>query len=251
MLSHLEIDDILILDSIDSTNLELKRRRDEIEGTNVLLISNEQTAGRGQRGRSWASAKGLGLWMSLHLGRPLHLSNPLHLLSVYTGLILHRVLDPMISADLKLKWPNDLLIHAKKCGGILTEVQWLGASPTAAIIGIGINLRHRSEDFPVSLRESATSLAIEGMIEIDRDKIIENFLNNFFEHIDLLDSGENLAVAWNASGFQVNCSVEWDTGDQMFEGKFLGINKEGDALISRNNRIENFKNGEIRLQKPV
>ena len=114
MISHPDLDEIIFLKTIDSTNLELKRRRLEFRGSNVLVVSDEQSQGKGQKGRKWESAAGLGLWMSLHLGRESSLSHNVQLLSIFTGIIVHKIVSPLLSTNIQLKWPNDIMISSKK-----------------------------------------------------------------------------------------------------------------------------------------
>ncbi len=247
MISHPEIDEIIFLSSIDSTNLEVQRRRIEFAKRNILLLSDEQTAGKGQHGRSWDSGVGLGLWMSLFLGKPAYLTNNLQLLSLYTGLVIHNTISNFISADVKVKWPNDIMIADRKCGGILTEIQWLGESASSATIGIGINLNHILTDFPASIRNLATSLLLAGWPKPDRDQLLDHLLQEFFGNIRLLSQPENLVETWNSSAYKLNEIIQWQNSDQQFEGRFLGVNPEGEAQILIGNTIRCFQSGEIRF----
>ncbi|MEO8717133.1 MAG: biotin--[acetyl-CoA-carboxylase] ligase [Burkholderiales bacterium] len=105
----------------------------------VLLAADEQTAGRGRRGRRWYSAPGCGALFSL--GLPLRRpARDLGGLSIVAGVAAVRTLRALGASDAALKWPNDLLARGAKLGGILVETRAQGAG-SAAVIGVGINHR--------------------------------------------------------------------------------------------------------------
>jgi BirA family biotin operon repressor/biotin-[acetyl-CoA-carboxylase] ligase len=106
----------------------------------VLLLADEQTAGRGRRGRRWYSASGTGLTFSLAvtLRRPLR---ELAALSLVAGVAVARALHALGVVRAALKWPNDIVVDGAKLGGILVETKSHGGGAIKAVIGIGINLR--------------------------------------------------------------------------------------------------------------
>jgi len=250
-ISHPELNEIIHLKTVDSTNLELKRRRHEFQGKNILIISDKQTAGQGQKNRNWESASGLGLWMSLYLGSPQVLSHHFQLLSIYTGKIVHKMITPLLDREIRLKWPNDIMCGAKKCGGILTEVQWQGTAAISAIVGIGINLNHQRGDFSPTIQKTATSLLLEGLQKPDRMMLAQTFVNEFFQGLGQLDHGKKLATRWNMVAYMLNQTVLWETSDRSLTGQFSGINEWGDALINIEGKIQTFHTGEIRLRSPL
>lgn len=247
-ISHPELDDVIHLETIDSTNLELKRRRSEFEGSNILIISDEQTLGQGQKGRIWESATCLGLWMSLHLGAPSQLAHKFHLLSIYTGTVIQHILAANTPLDILLKWPNDILCRNKKCGGVLTEIQWQGNEAVSVIVGVGINLTHRKHDFPPALRDLATSLRLEGQRSPDPEILAQDFVDYFFEGLAKLDEEKTLSTEWNKNAYNLDQSVLWESAGKTSRGLFRGINDSGDALIEINGEVKPFHTGEIRLQ---
>jgi BirA family biotin operon repressor/biotin-[acetyl-CoA-carboxylase] ligase len=104
----------------------------------TLVIAEEQTAGRGRGGRSWSSAPGKGLWLTL-IERPRG-ADGLDVLSLRVGLHLAPVLERWTESAIRLKWPNDLFVGLRKLGGVLIEARWRGAHPDWVAIGVGINL---------------------------------------------------------------------------------------------------------------
>ncbi len=128
--------DVRVLERCASTNAVLLAERLRQP---VLLATNAQTAGRGRRGRRWHSPPGYGALFSLGvpLARPVR---ELGGLSIVAGVAAVRALRALGAADAALKWPNDLLLHGAKLGGILVQTRAQGAG-SAAVIGIGINWR--------------------------------------------------------------------------------------------------------------
>jgi biotin-[acetyl-CoA-carboxylase] ligase BirA-like protein len=132
--------DIDVLDSCDSTNAVLLARAEAGAPSGTVVIANEQTAGRGRRGRSWFASPGDSLTFSL-LWRFAPGTAPAGL-SLAVGLAVAQALTDLCAGvgagDTALKWPNDILKDGRKLGGILVEL--LPGAPHAAVIGIGINL---------------------------------------------------------------------------------------------------------------
>lgn len=148
----------------------------------ALVVAEEQTAGRGRAGRSWHSEKASGVYMSLLLRPPL---SPMHapLLTLLTGLALRdAVLDETgITPD--LRWPNDLLLSGKKCGGILTEMHAEPDRIHFVVVGVGINVNH--ESLPAEIGAIATSLLMATGKMHSRLQVIARLLNKLESYYNL------------------------------------------------------------------
>lgn len=119
----------------------------------TAVVAEVQESGRGSRGRDWSSPPG-GLWLSV-LARPR--AAALDVLSLRVGLAVAEVLDGLgAGRRVALKWPNDLMLEDRKCGGILCEARWQGATPAWVVIGLGLNVANEA---PAMLGHSATHLA--------------------------------------------------------------------------------------------
>jgi BirA family transcriptional regulator, biotin operon repressor / biotin---[acetyl-CoA-carboxylase] ligase len=119
----------------------------------TAVVAEVQEAGRGSRGRSWSSPRG-GLWLSV-LARPR--AAALEVLSLRAGLAVAELLETLgAEGRIALKWPNDLMLDDRKCGGILCEARWQGATPAWVAIGLGLNVTNA---VPSALAETATGLA--------------------------------------------------------------------------------------------
>lgn len=120
----------------------------------TLIVADEQTAGRGRHGRSWASGRGAGLWLTL-IERP---EDPvaLEVMSLRCGLYAAEALDSLTGAPIGVKWPNDLYVRGRKLAGVLIETRWRGTSPEWVAIGFGLNVAAPRIDTATGLAEGAT-----------------------------------------------------------------------------------------------
>ncbi|MEO6058301.1 MAG: biotin--[acetyl-CoA-carboxylase] ligase [Gemmatimonadales bacterium] len=119
----------------------------------TAVVADEQSDGRGSRGRAWSSPRG-GLWLSV-LARPP--AATMELVSLRAGLAVADALDAAgTGVGLRLKWPNDLMLGERKAGGILCEARWQGASPGWVVIGLGLNVLNHPGD---GLDDLATNLS--------------------------------------------------------------------------------------------
>ncbi|MBD9479255.1 bifunctional biotin--[acetyl-CoA-carboxylase] ligase/biotin operon repressor BirA [Pseudoxanthomonas sp. PXM02] len=125
--------------SLDSTNSELLRRKAPERGVEALL-AEQQTGGRGRRGRQWASPIASNLYLSLSRQFSGGLAR-LGGLSLVVGVAVAEALRQAGYGDVGVKWPNDLLAHGRKLGGILVEGGGEHGGPVRAVIGIGVNVR--------------------------------------------------------------------------------------------------------------
>lgn len=105
----------------------------------TLILADEQTAGRGRKGRAWRSPSARGIWLTL-LERPDDASG-LDVLSLRVGLAAAGALDAFAVAPVRVKWPNDLFVAAGKVAGVLVEARWRAGRPDWVAIGLGVNAR--------------------------------------------------------------------------------------------------------------
>ena len=149
-------------ETLGSTNDQLKQMLDAPEFT--CVTADEQTAGRGRRDRSWHSAPGEGVYLSVLL-RPEINAEKFPLLSLMAAVAVAEAVQAVrreahLSAlKLDIKWPNDVLVNERKLSGILIESTTVNHAPPRVIVGIGVNLNQQS--FPPELSELATSLRLE------------------------------------------------------------------------------------------
>ena len=146
------------------------------EGT--LVLAEQQHRGRGRQGRSFVSPAGVGIYMSLLL-RPQIETGRLPQLTLLAAVAVAEAIAEVHSLSVELKWPNDVMIHDKKAGGILTESVFQANLSPVAIVGIGINVNTVLEQFPAALRHQVTSLALAAGRFVPRPRLIAAILGHF------------------------------------------------------------------------
>jgi BirA family biotin operon repressor/biotin-[acetyl-CoA-carboxylase] ligase len=104
----------------------------------TVVVADTQRAGRGRQGRSWASQPGRGVWSTI-IERPRD-PRVLDVLSIRIGIRLAEELDALAGEQVRVKWPNDLMVRAGKLGGILTEARWSGPTLAWVAVGVGVNV---------------------------------------------------------------------------------------------------------------
>jgi BirA family biotin operon repressor/biotin-[acetyl-CoA-carboxylase] ligase len=196
----------------ESTNtLALAARED-----GLVIVADAQTAGRGQHGRRWASAAGLGLWFSVCLrGAPQGLN-------FAAPLAVRDALAPF--APMNMKWPNDVLHEGRKLCGVLVEHR---AGWTA--LGIGINVNHAREDFPEVLQTTATSLRLATGIEQDREALLDLVLRALDARLAQWRAGDTPALfrAWAEA-----CAIMGQPVDRAgITGVAEGLREDGALLV--------------------
>jgi BirA family biotin operon repressor/biotin-[acetyl-CoA-carboxylase] ligase len=148
-----------------STNDLAKRMAREGAAAGTVIVAEEQTGGRGTKGRSWHSPNGLGLYASVIL-RPRR--PDISLLPLMAGVACLEAVREAAGLQAALEWPNDIVSEGRKIGGILCEGEFLGNSLSFAVLGIGLNVGQNEADFPPAIRPTAGSLRLALGREVDK-----------------------------------------------------------------------------------
>ncbi len=202
----------------------------------TTVVAGEQLAGRGARGRTWHSPPG-GLWMSV-LYRPTRAPG-LEVISLRVGLAVASAVDQFAGATVQLKWPNDLMLHGRKLGGILCEARWQGDQPGWIAVGVGLNVRN---SIPLELRPLATALR-EQYPEISLEDLIPPVaaaLNRLDLQADRLTSSELHEFAsrdW-LLGRQIREPVAGTVAGLAADGTLVVRTAEGSELTLRTGSVE-------------
>lgn len=228
---------ILQFDSLPSTNLEAAKRAAEGAPEGLVIVADEQTAGRGRLGRQWVSPKGAGLYFSIVLRAQVE-SEAWPLITFVAALAVHDALFQCCGLQTDIKWPNDVLANNRKLCGILAETLDGGS----IVLGIGVNLT--STSFPADLKNTATSVeSLTGDIP-DRETVLQSILRAFKNRylVFLKEGGREQVISdWSQrSSFAYGKRIRVKNGYEILEGITRGLEKDG-AL-----RLETSP-GEIRL----
>ena len=160
------VTDLRWFDRCDSTNAEALRAASDGAAEGLLVVADEQTAGRGRHGRTWVAPPGSSLLWSLLL-RPAVPAPQRRLLPLLTGLVVAEVVARHVpEAAVSVKWPNDVLVDQAKVAGILAE-----ATGDAVVVGVGVNVDWRGVPRPDELG-NATSVAEAAGRDIDRWRLL-------------------------------------------------------------------------------
>jgi BirA family biotin operon repressor/biotin-[acetyl-CoA-carboxylase] ligase len=251
--------DVDVLPTCDSTNAVLLGRAESGAPSGTVVIAEEQTAGRGRRGRSWFASPGDSLTFSL-LWRFAPGTAPAGL-SLAVGVAVARALQKVGAGSpcvpgtslreqvTALKWPNDILRDGRKLGGILVEL--VPGAPHAAVIGIGINLRLPAA-MPEEVRAASAALSAGGDAP-DANALYAALLGELLVTLETFATAGFAAIRpqWLAHHAHQDARVTLssDFGPPR-EGICRGVDTDGALLLDVDGRVERILSGEVSL-RPV
>lgn len=221
---------LVFMPECHSTNLELQRLLQE-KGSpeGLVVITDNQTSGRGQRGNTWESEPGKNLTFSIGL-KP-HFLDPKtqFYLSMVVSLGLVDCLKSLLSeTEVKIKWPNDIMLHGKKTCGILIESQLVGQRLDRSVIGIGLNVNQESFSLPMATSLSAASGRI-----YDLNEVFSLLLEMLEARYRQLKAGvfDRLSYEYEQHLYWRDEVHVFSIDQQMVTGIIEGITKEGKLLV--------------------
>ena len=232
-----------VFDTISSTNDYLLREEKNKNKDIKICIAEEQTKGRGRRGKSWISPKFKNIYFSLNSYLK---KEDLSGLSIAVALSVSKVLTKINVTSL-IKWPNDLLIEDKKICGILIETAKVGEL-TKVVIGIGINVNMEHSEL---IDQEWTSIKLEKKQSVDRNSIITEMINQLCITLNKFEQEEFDYFLKKFTSLDLLKDMEFTLKDkpkETFIGK--GIDNKG-LLIAQNlkdQRIVKFSSGEVSLK---
>ena len=232
-----------VFDTISSTNDYLLRKEKNKNKDIKICIAEEQTKGRGRRGKSWISPKFKNIYFSLNSYLK---KEDLSGLSIAVALSVSKVLTKINVMSL-IKWPNDLLVGNKKICGILIETAKVGEL-TKVVIGIGINV---NMEYSELIDQEWTSIKLEKKQSVDRNSIITEMINQLCITLNKFEQEEFDYFLKKFTSLDLLKDKEFtlkDKPNETFIGK--GIDNKG-LLIAQNlkdQRIVKFSSGEVSLK---
>ena len=232
-------------DTVDSTNEEAKRLARSAAEEGTLIWALEQTAGRGRRGRAWASPPG-NLYASLIL-RPQCPLDRAAQLGFAAALAVGDTLTSTCEQPLDrlfYKWPNDVLLHDRKVAGILLESELgVGEFPKFVVVGIGINLvsSPRETEFP------ATSIAEQGLGTVSPSSALEGFADHFRAWTERWrkEGFAPIRAAWRARAKALGESIRVRLEPATLHGRFIDIDQHGALLLETAGALRRIAAGEV------
>ena len=213
------------LRTVDSTNERARQLAAGGAPHGTVVTAREQTAGRGRQGRRWTAPAGRAILCSVVL------RDPPRLLPLATGVAVAEVTGP----EAMLKWPNDVLLDGRKVAGILVEGR---PQEGWAVVGIGLNVAVREDDFPTELRGLAGTL---GLRPQDVERVLEGLLEALARWVSA--PPERVLDAVRARDALHGQSVRWSGG----QGEAAGVDENGRLVVVGEQGEVALEAGEVHL----
>ena len=233
-----------------STNTDAKRYAEAGDPHGTLLITDDQTGGRGRRGHEWSSPKGVNIAMTMIL-RPKFPPEKASMLTLVMGLAVAEGIRKVTGLDTRIKWPNDTVIGTKKATGILTEMSAEPGYIQYVVVGVGINVNSESADFPEEIRDTVTSLKMETGASVSRSEVVAAILTSFEQYYDTFVKTLDLSGIKNRyEELLVNKDRAVRVLDNTpYEGICRGIDEEGNLLVeTEDNKTVKVNAGEVSVR---
>lgn len=250
--SHLQVNNGLnlqVFPQLDSTNSFLLRQSNPAM---QVCLAEFQSAGRGRRGRAWASPLAQNIYCSIGWGFEGGVA-ALEGLSLAIGVTIVRALKKFGVNDLVLKWPNDVLYKGKKLAGILIEIMGDPAGYCQVVVGVGLNISMKPDhsnsiDQPWIALNSI--LAEQSLPPASRNRLVAALVD---EQVRLLRDYHLTGFScyqleWMQQGAYLGSLVELRNGQQVVSGTFLGVTKAGALCLEIDGVEQVFHGGEISLR---
>jgi BirA family transcriptional regulator, biotin operon repressor / biotin---[acetyl-CoA-carboxylase] ligase len=217
----------------DSTNQRAKELAAAGAPHGTLVTASEQTAGRGRQGRTWSAPPGKALLMSLIVR---DLAERHAILPLTAAVAACEACEAVASVRCEIKWPNDIWVDGRKLAGILIEGR---PQEGWAVLGIGLNVATRADEFPEELRRTATSLGLDAAAV---DEVLFALLERL--EVRLADSPDVVLEAWRSRDALRGRRVRWNDSN---EGTAAGIDDSGALVVETDSGPVKLDAGEVHL----
>ncbi len=232
---------------VDSTNAQAQRLIAESGVRPLVVIAEQQTAGRGRRGRQWSSPFGQNLYMSFV--EPVSGgAQGLEGLSLVVGLTLVQTLDACGYQGCQLKWPNDILLNGAKLAGVLLEISGDLTADAVVVIGVGVNVLMEQDG---TIDQGWTSLRRSGQKALlDRNQLIAAFAQRLAQALALFarDGFAAFQAQWQACDAWLGAEVQVISGANILVGSNLGVDTTGALRLLTAEGERQVSGGEVSLR---
>jgi len=224
-------EEVVYFRETDSTNTRAKDLAAGGAPEGTLVIAEAQTGGRGRKGRSWFSPPGEGIYLSMVL-RPRISPIEAPKITLIAGIAAaETLLEAFPGLDVHIKWPNDILVGAKKVAGTLTEIASDMDQVAYVVSGMGINVNGRR--FPAELKEIASSICVETGCPADRAVLVRSLLERYEkEYMSFLQKGPApMLDRWKALSRTLGKRIQVDTPQGRRTGTARDLDRDGGLLL--------------------
>jgi len=216
---------VLVYDRVDSTNIVAAALAEDPANDGVAVLADEQTAGRGQYGRTWLAPPGASVLLSVLLFPPLPLRRPA-VLTAWAAVAVCDVVRRTTGVPAKIKWPNDVLLRGRKVCGILIEQR------RGTVAGIGLNVRQTAEELVRAGLTEATSLAQHAEAAPETAEVARLLVRQLDEDYDALCRGDlaTLEACWKWHLGLLGRQVRARCLDGIEQGRLVELGFDGARL---------------------
>lgn len=241
---------IRVYKTIDSTNQEAKKiLMDDDIPHGTVLISEEQTAGRGRFQRKFFSPSNKGIYMSVILRPNIELSKAIHI-TTSAAVSVCRAIENLTNKRPKIKWVNDIFLDGKKICGILTEAtgNFESGRVENVVVGIGINFKTKEADFPDDIKDVAGSIFKGEEPNITRNQLVAEILNELLYMCDNLED-KSIMEEYKVLSFVLGKEVSFLKNNRLNKAKAIDISNEGALVVQyKNGELDCLNSGEISIK---
>lgn len=221
--------------TLPSTNTKAIELAEAGAAHGEIVRVETQTEGRGRLGKSWQSPPGKGLYFSI-IVRPQLEPTEYPKLTMTAGLAIARSIEKRCGLEVNLKWPNDIYLSGKKCGGILCEASLSHMSEVErfAIIGVGLNVLTQKNEFPEDLRDTATSIVMETGSHYEPDLLLSDIAKTILKEIVVLEQHGFSAILaeWRKRDFLKGKLLRWlSHSGEVIQGRSEGPDEHGRLMV--------------------
>lgn len=234
---------------VDSTNTYAKLKAHKGNKEEIVIVANQQSNGKGRRGKSFFSPAEAGLYMSILLYPNMKLSE-VNIITIIAALALIEALEDKTSIKASIKWVNDIMYNRKKLCGILTEASVEGESGFVEYVVVGIGVNIKKSEFPDELKNIAISLEEITSKIFDRNELIAEILNRFEVYYKNLNSKQSIIEAYKKNLGMLGEEIEVIQGKEKYYAKALDVNEIGELIIqTKDGKISSINCGEISIHQ--
>lgn len=218
-------------EQLGSTNNIAGRLAENGEPEGTVIITDEQTTGRGRLGRMWLAPARSSILMSAILRPPVSLAS-LTRVTMAASLAARAAIHLETGLETLIKWPNDILVNGKKCGGVLAEANTTGNELEYVILGMGINVNFAAASVP-GIPTTATTLADELGHPAERIALVRALLSSLDQYYGRLKEGESLHDEWAAALSNLHQVVLVQTPWGHEHGVAEAVDEDGALILRR------------------
>ncbi|MFA5355890.1 MAG: biotin--[acetyl-CoA-carboxylase] ligase [Candidatus Omnitrophota bacterium] len=193
-----------------------------------IILAESQAKGRGRLGREWSSPKYKGIYMSLIL-RPNIPPNRTPLLTLMAAVGVCEAIKEKTALSCRIKWPNDILIHHKKLGGILTELNAETDMSRFVVVGVGLNVNNDKKNLPAG----ATSLKEQAAEDISRVELLQEILRRIEDNYLIFQKKGSRPIIekWREWNLSLGRRIKVAFSNEHIEGHAVDIDEDGGLLV--------------------